>query len=283
MNRTAALVSRAYRCLLRCYPPSFRDDFAEMDDVFAQASADAAERGGSALAAVCLRELATWPGSVGREWAAGLAARFRREKGELMETQKHPPQNTPPHRGCRRTRALAHRPPRRPCPFRARPGLGGCTLTAVPLTCARGPRRLPLHPPGSAGRLDQELSSLVLPVRGVRLGSVGLADEVSAPLRAGLLVSTTLLLSAGVLLFMLSTSSLRRIFALLGSLSAAWLLSTVVLSVYWHGLTVAGRPPLVWYHTAVPMLIAWLVAMLILLLPVMLSLLRRGRRTLRAA
>ena len=51
MNRPAGLSSRGYRCLLRLYPACFRAGFAaEMDEVFSQASADAAQRGWGPLA-----------------------------------------------------------------------------------------------------------------------------------------------------------------------------------------------------------------------------------------
>jgi hypothetical protein len=71
MNRAIGLLTRGYRCLLRLYPASFRAEFAaEMDEVFFQAIADAAHRGWGALARLCLRELGTWPGALGREWAA---------------------------------------------------------------------------------------------------------------------------------------------------------------------------------------------------------------------
>ena len=66
-----------YRCLLRFYPASFRAEFAaEMHEVLDEAVADAAQGGREALARLCLREIRTWPGAEGREWAANLEARL---------------------------------------------------------------------------------------------------------------------------------------------------------------------------------------------------------------
>jgi len=63
MSRSAGLLSRGYRSLLRLYPASFRAEFAaEMEEVFGEAVADAARRGRGALARLCLREVGTWPG-----------------------------------------------------------------------------------------------------------------------------------------------------------------------------------------------------------------------------
>jgi len=87
MSRTARLLSRGYRCLLHFYPASFRAEFAaEMDEVFREAVADAAQRGKRALARLGLREIGTWPCAVGREWAGTLLARLDRQKGAVMNS-----------------------------------------------------------------------------------------------------------------------------------------------------------------------------------------------------
>lgn len=62
------LVIRLYAFLLRLYPHTFRDEFAdEMQNVFADTIADAAKRGTVALIRTCLQELRDLPGAILRE------------------------------------------------------------------------------------------------------------------------------------------------------------------------------------------------------------------------
>ena len=96
MSRPADLLSRGYRYLLRLYPTSFRAEFAaEMDEAFAEAIADAAQRGRGALARFCLRELRTWPGAVGRQWVCILWARFGGRKGAIVDSGPFAPEPLP--------------------------------------------------------------------------------------------------------------------------------------------------------------------------------------------
>jgi len=96
MSWTARLLSSGYRCLLHLYPASFRAEFAaEMDEVFFQAIADAAHQGRGTLARLCLRELGTWPGAVGREWASVLWARLDKQKGGLVDSGLFPQEAVP--------------------------------------------------------------------------------------------------------------------------------------------------------------------------------------------
>ena len=86
MSRVSLLLAFAYGCLLRLYPASFRAEFAaEMEGVFDQAVAHAAQQGRGALARLWVRELSTWPGAVGREWVAVLQFRLTRQKGAIVE------------------------------------------------------------------------------------------------------------------------------------------------------------------------------------------------------
>lgn len=62
------LLTRLYALLIRLYPPSFRAEFAdEMQVVFTEAMAEAAERGKLPLAVVCWREMRDWPITLVRE------------------------------------------------------------------------------------------------------------------------------------------------------------------------------------------------------------------------
>jgi len=59
-----SVVARVYALLLRLYPRRFRAEFAEeMQAVFAEAMAEATERGVAAFIAVCLGEMRDMPGS----------------------------------------------------------------------------------------------------------------------------------------------------------------------------------------------------------------------------
>jgi len=101
MSRPAGLLSRGYRCLLRLYPATFRAEFAaEMDEVFGEAMADAAQRGRGALARFCVRELCTWPGAVGREWMCIVWARFGGRKGAIVESGPSASESLPPRVGA---------------------------------------------------------------------------------------------------------------------------------------------------------------------------------------
>ena len=88
MKAAIHFLFRGYRCLLGLYPAAFRAEFAaEMDEVFAQAVADVAPRGWGALAKLSLREIGTWPGSLGREWASSFQERRSRQKEAIMESR----------------------------------------------------------------------------------------------------------------------------------------------------------------------------------------------------
>lgn len=65
-------IIRLYALLVRLYPRKFRDKFAdEMQSVFADSIAEAAQRGLAALIALCLQELRDLPGAILREhWQA---------------------------------------------------------------------------------------------------------------------------------------------------------------------------------------------------------------------
>ena len=65
------LLTRLYALVLRLYPRRFRAEFGEeMRAVFEDSVAEAVERGGWALVAVCWRELRDWPMALSREhWA----------------------------------------------------------------------------------------------------------------------------------------------------------------------------------------------------------------------
>ena len=65
-------IIRSYALLVRLYPRKFRDKFAdEMQSVFADSIAEAAQRGLAALIALCLQELRDLPGAILREhWQA---------------------------------------------------------------------------------------------------------------------------------------------------------------------------------------------------------------------
>ncbi len=78
------MILRLYAFLLRLYPRRFRAEFeAEMQRVFAEAAAEAADQNLLSLAKVCLRELRDWPGAV-------LRAHLR-ERKKRMDTQSLEP------------------------------------------------------------------------------------------------------------------------------------------------------------------------------------------------
>ena len=74
--RLAGTLIALYRRLLRAYPPRFQADFSgEMEAVFAQALADAAQRGPKVALAFAARELAHAPALLAREhWRAWRAS-----------------------------------------------------------------------------------------------------------------------------------------------------------------------------------------------------------------
>lgn len=82
-----SLLIRLYGWLLRCYPHTFHDEFAdEMGTVFAEALAEAKKYGGCAVSALVLHEVCDLPKSI-------LSA-YLRERGELTmhsstEIEKH--------------------------------------------------------------------------------------------------------------------------------------------------------------------------------------------------
>jgi hypothetical protein len=86
MKRATWLLARSYGRLLRLYPASFRAEFGEeMEEVFGQAAADAADHGWRSLAGLCVRELTAWPEALIREWAESAKDRLRREKGAIVD------------------------------------------------------------------------------------------------------------------------------------------------------------------------------------------------------
>jgi hypothetical protein len=66
------LLAHVYAALLHLYPRTFRDEFAdEMQSVFGDSIAEAAQHGVAALIALCLQELRDLPGAILRElWQA---------------------------------------------------------------------------------------------------------------------------------------------------------------------------------------------------------------------
>jgi len=62
--RTTYLARQLYRLLLYLYPPTFRREFGgEMDDVFAQRSSEARQRGWTCLVSALWSEMADLPAS----------------------------------------------------------------------------------------------------------------------------------------------------------------------------------------------------------------------------
>jgi hypothetical protein len=107
-------------------------------------------------------------------------------------------------------------------------------------------------------------------------------DEVHWPHGAIFLVMTSLLLTAGAVAYMRSTSTRHRALSLLAGLTVAWLTGSLGLATYW---TVPRdpywRPPATWSEATLPMAFGWAVVVAILLAPVILSLMHRlvPRRT----
>lgn len=81
MSTAKRYIIRVYALLLFAYPPRFRAEFGEeMKEVFAEAVAEGAKRGGMALAGLVLRELRDWLWMVlgehwagARDWRKGIA------------------------------------------------------------------------------------------------------------------------------------------------------------------------------------------------------------------
>jgi hypothetical protein len=109
-------------------------------------------------------------------------------------------------------------------------------------------------------------------------------DEVRQPYPIPFLTATSLFLAAGALAYMRSRTAMHRMLSLLAGLTAAWLISSVGLVAYW---TVRREPywriPPSWSEATLPMVYAWVVVVAILLVPVILSLLRRVAHPRRTA
>lgn len=104
-------------------------------------------------------------------------------------------------------------------------------------------------------------------------------DEVHRPYPAPFLSLASLCLGGGALAYMRSDTEAHLMLSLLGGLTASWLVSTVGLAAYWHGRQPQQMSaPFHWWGTASPMAMAWVVVAAILLMPVLLSLLRRAVR-----
>jgi len=99
--------------------------------------------------------------------------------------------------------------------------------------------------------------------------------EVHNPYSVCFLVVSSLFLAAGAYVHMRSSTAVRRLLALPSGLTASWLLNTVVLTVYWHG----------WkeLRMAAPMVLAWLIMAMALVLPGLAVLVRRSLGRRRAA
>ncbi|MBI5290479.1 MAG: hypothetical protein HY872_01215 [Chloroflexi bacterium] len=78
-------VARLYALLLHLYPLSFRAEYGEeMQAVFAEAMAEAAERGVAAFIAVCLGEIRDMPGSLLREHLS--MPNDRKDKADMSDS-----------------------------------------------------------------------------------------------------------------------------------------------------------------------------------------------------
>jgi hypothetical protein len=79
----ARWIVHLYAKLIRLYPRGFRAAFEdEMQVVFADAVAEAIERGGMSLIVVCLRELLDWPMALLRQHWLGMRDLIYRNQGE---------------------------------------------------------------------------------------------------------------------------------------------------------------------------------------------------------
>ena len=83
------ILLHCYDVLLRLYPRRFREEFGEeLQSTFAEAMAEAAGRGGWALAAVCWRELRDWPIALLNEHWTYL--KHKRRRATLLVTRPLP-------------------------------------------------------------------------------------------------------------------------------------------------------------------------------------------------
>ena len=90
MSRMVRLAVSLYACLARWYPREFRREFGEeMRAVFEDAASEAAKRSATALVGLCVREICSWPMSLGREYWAGVRTCVGRKAISRLANDQH--------------------------------------------------------------------------------------------------------------------------------------------------------------------------------------------------